>query len=159
MSRVQLALNVSNLDQAIDFYSKFFKTPPAKVRPGYANFAIEQPPLKLVLIENTNYTGSLNHLGVEQGDAARRHRDVAGGSDAPFQVRPFPEQCARPVLGQPFPCSLDGNSYRNPSRRSRSLASGSRASACSLSLAFCGRRWRLSLPTRFRIRSRPSASR
>jgi catechol 2,3-dioxygenase-like lactoylglutathione lyase family enzyme len=65
MSRVQLALNVSNLDQSIEFYSKFFKTPPAKVRPGYANFAIEQPPLKLVLIENADHAGSLNHLGVE----------------------------------------------------------------------------------------------
>jgi Glyoxalase/Bleomycin resistance protein/Dioxygenase superfamily len=65
MSRVQLALNVSNLDDAVDFYSKFFKTVPAKVRPGYANFAIEQPPLKLVLIENVDGAGSLNHLGVE----------------------------------------------------------------------------------------------
>ena len=65
MSRVQIALNVSNLDQAIEFYSKFFKSEPAKVRPGYANFAIEEPPLKLVLIENEGEPGSLNHLGVE----------------------------------------------------------------------------------------------
>jgi catechol 2,3-dioxygenase-like lactoylglutathione lyase family enzyme len=65
MSRVQLALNVSNLDEAIDFYSKFFKAEPAKVRAGYANFAIDEPPLKLVLIENARNAGSLNHLGVE----------------------------------------------------------------------------------------------
>ncbi len=66
MSRVQLALNVTDLDEAIDFYSKLFATSPAKVRPGYANFAVADPPLKLVLIENTNATpGSLNHLGVE----------------------------------------------------------------------------------------------
>jgi catechol 2,3-dioxygenase-like lactoylglutathione lyase family enzyme len=65
MSRVQLALNVSNLDEAIAFYSKFFKAEPAKVRAGYANFAIEEPPLKLVLIENPSDAGSLNHLGVE----------------------------------------------------------------------------------------------
>lgn len=65
MSRIQLALNVSNLDQAIEFYSKFFRTEPAKVRPGYANFAIDEPPLKLVLIENGGVPGSLNHLGVE----------------------------------------------------------------------------------------------
>jgi len=65
VSRVQIALNVSNLDQAIEFYSKFFKSEPAKVRPGYANFAIEEPPLKLVLIENEGEPGSLNHLGVE----------------------------------------------------------------------------------------------
>jgi catechol 2,3-dioxygenase-like lactoylglutathione lyase family enzyme len=65
MSRVQLALNVSNLDDAIAFYSKLFKAEPAKVRTGYANFAIDEPPLKLVLIEGTGEPGSLNHLGVE----------------------------------------------------------------------------------------------
>ncbi|NJP10121.1 MAG: glyoxalase/bleomycin resistance/extradiol dioxygenase family protein [Leptolyngbyaceae cyanobacterium RU_5_1] len=65
MSRVQLALNVNNLDSAVDFYRKLFDTEPAKLRPGYANFAIAQPPLKLVLIENPKATGTLNHLGVE----------------------------------------------------------------------------------------------
>ncbi|MBD2355746.1 VOC family protein [Tolypothrix sp. FACHB-123] len=65
MSRVQLALNVSNIDAAVEFYSKLFGTEPAKRRPGYANFAIAQPPLKLVLIENSEAAGSLNHLGVE----------------------------------------------------------------------------------------------
>jgi catechol 2,3-dioxygenase-like lactoylglutathione lyase family enzyme len=65
MSRVQLALNVDDLDTAIDFYSKLFATEPAKVRPGYANFAISEPPLKLVLIEGVGEPGSLNHLGVE----------------------------------------------------------------------------------------------
>ena len=65
MSRVQLALNVSNLDQAIEFYSKLFRSEPAKRRPGYANFAIAEPPLKLVLIEGHGAPGSLNHLGVE----------------------------------------------------------------------------------------------
>ena len=58
MSRVQLALNVSNLDEAIAFYSKFFDTEPAKVRPGYANFAIAEPPLKLVLIEGGGQPGT-----------------------------------------------------------------------------------------------------
>lgn len=65
MSRVQIALNVSNVDAAVDFYSKLLGTEPAKRRPGYANFAIAQPPLKLVLIENPNTPGTLNHLGVE----------------------------------------------------------------------------------------------
>src|SRR5665213_3191090 len=66
MSRVQLALNVSDLDEAVEFYSKLFATEPAKVRPGYANFAVVDPPLKLVLIEDaTQAPGSLNHLGVE----------------------------------------------------------------------------------------------
>ncbi len=65
MSRVQLALNVSDLDEAVDFYSKLFATEPAKRRPGYANFAIAEPPLKLVLIEGRGEPGTLNHLGVE----------------------------------------------------------------------------------------------
>ena len=65
VSRLQLALNVSNIDEAIEFYSKFFKTEPAKVRPGYANFAIQEPPLKLVLFENPDVAGTINHLGVE----------------------------------------------------------------------------------------------
>ena len=63
--RLQLAIDVSDLDEAIDFYSKMFATEPAKVKPGYANFAIEQPPLKLVLFENAAGGGTLNHLGVE----------------------------------------------------------------------------------------------
>jgi catechol 2,3-dioxygenase-like lactoylglutathione lyase family enzyme len=66
VSRVQLALNVADVDEAVAFYSKLFGTEPAKRRPGYANFAIADPPLKLVLIENADApTGSLNHLGVE----------------------------------------------------------------------------------------------
>jgi len=63
--RVQLALNVDDLAESISFYSTLFGTGPAKVRPGYANFAIADPPLKLVLLENRGRGGSLNHLGVE----------------------------------------------------------------------------------------------
>jgi catechol 2,3-dioxygenase-like lactoylglutathione lyase family enzyme len=70
MSRVQLALNVDNLDESIAFYSKLFGTEPAKIRPGYANFAVAEPPLKLVLMENPGQGGSLNHLGVEVDDTA-----------------------------------------------------------------------------------------
>ena len=65
MSRIQLALNVDDLDTAIAFYSKLFGSRPAKVRDGYANFAIAEPPLKLVLIQNPGQGGTLNHLGVE----------------------------------------------------------------------------------------------
>ncbi len=65
MGRVQLALNVTDLDEAVGFYSKLFETEPAKRRPGYANFAIANPPLKLVLFENPTQAGTLNHLGVE----------------------------------------------------------------------------------------------
>jgi catechol 2,3-dioxygenase-like lactoylglutathione lyase family enzyme len=68
MSRVQLALNVDDLDESIAFYSKLFNTEPAKIRPGYANFAVTEPPLKLVLIENPGQGGSINHLGVEVAD-------------------------------------------------------------------------------------------
>ena len=64
-SRVQLALNVTDIDQAVAFYAKLFGTEPAKRRPGYANFAVAEPPLKLVLLENPGQGGSLNHLGVE----------------------------------------------------------------------------------------------
>ena len=70
MSRVQLALNVDDLERSIAFYSKLFDTAPAKVRPGYANFAVTDPPLKLVLIENPGSSDTVNHLGVEVVDTA-----------------------------------------------------------------------------------------
>ncbi len=63
--RLQLALNVDDLDQSIEFYSKMFDTEPYKVKDGYANFAIAEPPLKLVLFEHPGNGGTLNHLGVE----------------------------------------------------------------------------------------------
>ena len=68
MSRLQLALNVDDLETSVDFYRRLFATEPAKVREGYANFAVAQPPLKLVLIENAGRGGSINHLGVEVED-------------------------------------------------------------------------------------------
>ncbi len=69
MSRIQLALNVTDLDAAVEFYAKLFATEPAKRKPGYANFAIADPPLKLVLFEAAE-GGTLNHLGVETETAA-----------------------------------------------------------------------------------------
>jgi catechol 2,3-dioxygenase-like lactoylglutathione lyase family enzyme len=77
MSRVQLALNVDNLDEAIAFYSKLFNSAPANVKPGYANFAIAEPPLKLVLIENTGTGGTINHLGVEVESSEKVHEEIA----------------------------------------------------------------------------------
>lgn len=77
MSRVQLALNVDDLDSAIAFYSKLFGAEPAKVKPGYANFAITEPPLKLVLIENPGQGGSVNHLGVEVATSEQVHGEIA----------------------------------------------------------------------------------
>jgi catechol 2,3-dioxygenase-like lactoylglutathione lyase family enzyme len=65
MSRVQLALNVDDIDEAVAFYAKLFGAEPAKRRDGYANFALANPPLKLVLLENPRRGGTLNHLGVE----------------------------------------------------------------------------------------------
>ena len=83
MSRVQLALNVADLEAAVSFYSKLFQTQPAKLRPGYANFAIASPPLKLVLFENPGQAGTLNHLGVEVASSAEvvasAHRLAAEG--------------------------------------------------------------------------------
>ena len=69
MSRVQLALNVPNIDEAVEFYSKLFATEPHKRKPGYANFAITDPPLKLVLFESADAPTRLNHLGVEVADS------------------------------------------------------------------------------------------
>ena len=76
VSRLQLALNVTDLEKAIDFYSRMFATPPAKVKPGYANFAIADPPLKLVLFEGPE-GATINHLGVEV-EAARQVRAAEG---------------------------------------------------------------------------------
>lgn len=88
-SRVQLALNVSDLDASVAFYSAMFGVEPAKRRPGYANFAVSEPPLKLVLIETTEEhrgtgtAGALNHLGVEVSSvddvAAARERFTEAG--------------------------------------------------------------------------------
>lgn len=68
MSRIQLALNVDDLEASVDFYRRLLGVEPAKRKPGYANFAVAEPPLKLVLVENPGAGGSLNHLGVEVAD-------------------------------------------------------------------------------------------
>ena len=77
MSRVQLALNVDDLGAAVTFYSKLFGAEPAKRKPGYANFAIVEPPLKLVLLENPGKGGSINHLGVEVSSTDTVHAEIA----------------------------------------------------------------------------------
>lgn len=69
--RLQLALNVRDIDEAVDYYRKLFNAAPHKRRPGYANFALDEPPLKLVLFENPQAPERINHLGVEVFDAAR----------------------------------------------------------------------------------------
>jgi catechol 2,3-dioxygenase-like lactoylglutathione lyase family enzyme len=77
MSRVQLALNVDNLAEAVTFYSKLFDTEPAKLKDGYANFVIEDPSLKLVLLENSGKGGTVNHLGVEVESSDEVHAEIA----------------------------------------------------------------------------------
>ncbi|MGW0017174.1 ArsI/CadI family heavy metal resistance metalloenzyme [Rhodococcus sp. NPDC003382] len=77
MSRAQLALNVDDLQEAVTFYSKLFGTEPAKLKPGYANFAIAEPPLKLVLLENPGKGGTINHLGVEVESSEKVHAEIA----------------------------------------------------------------------------------
>ncbi|MGN2638830.1 ArsI/CadI family heavy metal resistance metalloenzyme [Nocardia takedensis] len=76
MSRIQLALNVDDIDTAVAFYSTLFGTEPAKRKPGYANFVVTQPPLKLVLLENTGAGGTLNHLGVEVETSQEVHAEI-----------------------------------------------------------------------------------
>jgi catechol 2,3-dioxygenase-like lactoylglutathione lyase family enzyme len=82
MSRIQLALNVDDIDAAVRFYSALFNTGPAKQRPGYANFAIESPPLKLVLLENPGRGGTLNHLGIEVADTDKVDAEQSRLTDA-----------------------------------------------------------------------------
>ena len=79
--RVQLALNVDDLDSAVAFYSRLLGASPAKVRPGYANFAVDAPPLKLVLLENPGQGGTLNHLGVEVASTERVDSEIARLTD------------------------------------------------------------------------------
>jgi catechol 2,3-dioxygenase-like lactoylglutathione lyase family enzyme len=81
MSRVQLALNVDDLEQSITFYTTLFGTGPAKVKPGYANFAVADPALKLVLLENPGQGGSINHLGVEVDSSDKVHSEIARLTD------------------------------------------------------------------------------
>lgn len=94
MSRLQLSLNVSDLDAAVDFYRRLFGVEPAKLKPGYANFAISEPPLKLVLNSPGNGPGAtVNHLGVEvesadQVEQAKQRLEAAG-------LNPVPEAEAR----------------------------------------------------------------
>lgn len=82
VSRIQLALNVDDLEAAVEFYSTLFGVRPAKRKPGYANFAVAEPPLKLVLIENPGHGGSVNHLGVEVESSEKVHAEIARLSEA-----------------------------------------------------------------------------
>ena len=91
--RLQLALNVKDLDRSVDYYSRLFGADPHKRRPGYANFVIEDPALKLVLFENTDASERINHLGVEaqtqaELDVAIERLSAAGIVGGNRSVRP-----------------------------------------------------------------------
>ncbi len=109
MSRIQLALNVTDLEGAIAFYGRLFDAEPHKVRPGYANFAIEEPPLKLVLIEGEGAGGSLNHLGVEVATT-----DEVGAATARLDDQGFTtdsrdgELCCHAVMDKVWVADPDG---------------------------------------------------
>ena len=87
MSRVQLALNVDDLDASIAFYTKLFQTPPAKIRDGYANFAIADPPLKLILFADAGEPGTLNHIGVEVDSPEHVAAAIARANDEGFDQK------------------------------------------------------------------------
>jgi catechol 2,3-dioxygenase-like lactoylglutathione lyase family enzyme len=84
--RLQLALNVSDLDKAVEFYSRMFGVDPDKIRPGYANFAVADPPLKLVLFQDQGEPGSINHLGVETETADEVVAAEARFTDTGFET-------------------------------------------------------------------------
>ena len=91
MSRVQLSINVSDLDAAVAFYTRLLGTAPAKLRPGYANFAVVDPPLKLVLNAPGNGPGgTINHLGVEVSSADEVSRAEARLAAEGLPVEPEP---------------------------------------------------------------------
>lgn len=146
-ARLQLALNVSDLDAAIGFYSDLFAAVPHKVRAGYANFAIAEPPLKLVLIEKADAPGgSVNHLGVEVASpeevvaATERLRDA--GLDP--QVREA-QLCCHAVQDKAWVHGADGEAWevytiaddepvftadRAPDRQQEACCVGSTAAGC-----------------------------
>ena len=86
-TRVQLALNVDDIAEATAFYSRLFGVAPHKQRDGYANFAISDPPLKLVLIENRGAAERLNHLGIEASAPEQVTAALARFTDAGLQTR------------------------------------------------------------------------
>src|SRR6516162_5657198 len=112
MSRVQLALNVDNLDEAVTFYSKLFNTEPAKVKPGYANFAIAEPPLKLVLLENPGHGGTINHLGVEVESSDEVHDETARlGGDGLGTEEQMGNNCCSPTQDKVWVTGPDGERW------------------------------------------------
>jgi catechol 2,3-dioxygenase-like lactoylglutathione lyase family enzyme len=108
VSRIQLALNVDDLDRAVDFYTRYFGVPPAKRRPSYANFAVTTPALKLVLIENPGRGGTLNHLGVEVRTTAEVEGAAGRLAEAGLAARPERGACCYAVQEKVWTHDPDG---------------------------------------------------
>jgi catechol 2,3-dioxygenase-like lactoylglutathione lyase family enzyme len=147
MSRVQLALNVTDLDEAVGFYSTLFGVGPAKLRPGYANFAIADPPLKLVLIAGHGAAGTLNHLGVEVGSSdevtGTRDRLSAAGLTAAVEER---VSCCYAVQDKVWVDAPDGEPWEiytvlgdagMPAGQLRTVEPGERPACCAATPAPC----------------------
>lgn len=112
MSRLQLALNVDDIDEAIEYYSALFATEPAKVEPGYANFAIADPPLKLVLFQGAGSHGSINHLGVEHENADAVHAELDRVRDAGLAVHSEGEDhCCYAMKDEGWVDGVDGHRW------------------------------------------------
>lgn len=107
-SRIQLALNVSDLEAATRFYSQLFGVDPHKQQPGYANFAVADPPLKLVLFENPHADGALNHLGVEVADSGAVVAAAGRFDQLGLQTRSsVQEQCCHAVQDKVYVTAPD----------------------------------------------------
>ena len=112
MTRVQLALNVDDLEAAVAFYSALLKTEPAKRKPGYANFAVAEPPLKLVLLENPGQGGTLNHLGVEVETSGQVHAEIARLKDAGlFSAEEIGQTCCFATQDKVWATAPDGERW------------------------------------------------
>lgn len=112
MSRLQLALNVKDLDTATHFYSQLFATEPAKRRPGYTNFAIANPPLKLVLFENPTATHKLNHLGIEVESSAQVAQESDRLTQANLSVRSGePTTCCYALQDKAWVTDAEGDEW------------------------------------------------
>ncbi len=112
MARLQLALNVDDLDTAVEYYSTLFETKPAKIQPGYANFAIADPPLKLVLFEGAGPNGSVNHLGVEHETREQVHAELERVKAAGLEVHDEGEDhCCYAYKDEGWIDGADGNRW------------------------------------------------
>ena len=118
MSRVQLALNVDNLAEGVAFYSKLFNTRPTKLKEGYANFAVAQPPLKLVLIENPGHGGTINHLGVEVESSDTVHSEISRlAGEAMITEQEIGTTCCFAKQDKVWVTGPGGEARRNGNRR------------------------------------------